>query len=243
MVNATNTDESLPADASISSTAALAYWSAVSADDYGMLGSYPEVSRIDLQGSRNFLAKLKRQAKIPVTKNLPRVVDCGAGVGRITKGFLANVADVVDVVEPVKKFTEHILHDPAFAELRDAGKIGDVFTLGLEEWDPAAKEVQYDLIWNQWCCGQLKDDQLVTYLEKCKDALTENGWIVVKENMTTSPDDDDVYDETDSSVTRSDEKFRLLFRKAGLKIVSTELQRGFPKTLGLFPVRSYALRP
>lgn len=243
MVTAAPTSEQLPPDASISSTAALAYWSNVSSDDYGMLGSYPEVSRIDLQGSRNFLSKLKRATHIPSTRNLARVVDCGAGVGRITKGFLANVADVVDVVEPVRKFTEHILNDPSFTELREQGKIGDVFTVGLEDWDPAGKGVQYDLIWNQWCCGQLKDEQLVLYLEKCKGALSEDGWIVVKENMTTSQDDDDVYDETDSSVTRSDEKFKILFRRAGLKIISTELQRGFPKSLGLFPVRSYALRP
>lgn len=242
MVTATPTD-TLPPDASISSSAALAYWSNVSADDSGMLGSYPEVSVIDLQGSRNFLSKLKRAARIPSTTNLKRVVDCGAGVGRITKGFLSNVADVVDVVEPVAKFTSLIEEGEDFRELREQGKIGDVFTVGLEEWDPAGKDVQYDLIWNQWCLGQLTDEQLVQYLEKCKGALSEDGWIVVKENMTSRPDDEDEFDETDSSVTRSDEKFRVLFRRAGLKIVATELQRGFPKSLGLFPVRSYALKP
>jgi protein N-terminal methyltransferase len=53
----------------------------------------------------------------------------------------------------------------------------------------------------------------------------------------------DIYDEDeqDSSVTRSDGKFRRLFKKAGLKIVATEQQRGMPKEL--FPVRIYALKP
>jgi protein N-terminal methyltransferase len=50
-----------------------------------------------------------------------------------------------------------------------------------------------------------------------------------------------VYDETDSSVTRTDEKFRQIFKDAKLKIVATELQRGMPK--GLYEVRSYALQP
>lgn len=42
----------------------LKYWESIAADDNGMLGGIPSVagfsniSRIDLQGSRNFLAKL-----------------------------------------------------------------------------------------------------------------------------------------------------------------------------------------
>lgn len=39
---------------------------------------------------------------------------------------------------------------------------------------------------------------------------------------------------------RVDEKFRLIFEQAGLKLVKSDLQRGFPKDL--FPVRMYALR-
>lgn len=42
---------------------------------------------------------------------------------------------------------------------------------------------------------------------------------------------------------RTDEKFRVLFSEAGLKIIQTELQTGFPKNLGLYPVRFYALQP
>jgi protein N-terminal methyltransferase len=50
-----------------------------------------------------------------------------------------------------------------------------------------------------------------------------------------------VYDETDSSVTRSDEKFRKLFDEAGLRLLSTEVQKGMPSEL--FPVRAYSLQP
>lgn len=64
---------------------------------------------------------------------------------------------------------------------------------------------------------------------------------MLKENLSNNHLGEDVYDETDSSVTRTDEKFRALFKEAGLKIVSTELQRGFPKDL--YPVRIYAAQP
>lgn len=39
---------------------------------------------------------------------------------------------------------------------------------------------------------------------------------------------------------RVDDKFRALFQQAGLRLVKTELQNGFPKDL--FPVRMYALK-
>jgi protein N-terminal methyltransferase len=60
--------------------------------------------------------------------------------------------------------------------------------------------MKYDLIWNQWCLGHLTDAQLTEYLKKCARGLRPDGWIVVKENMSTS--DKDVFDEVDSSVTR-----------------------------------------
>lgn len=40
---------------------------------------------------------------------------------------------------------------------------------------------------------------------------------------------------------RTEEKFKELFKEAGLKIVRTELQRGFPREL--YPVRVWALQP
>ena len=111
----------------------------------------------------------------------------------------------------------------------------------MQDWVP--EKGAYDLIWNQWCLGHLTDVQLVAYFQRCKDGLRKTGeaWIVVKENMSTEFRGRDVFDEEDSSVTRSDEKFRQLFKEAGLKIVATELQKGFPKEL--FPVRIYALKP
>ena len=64
----------------------------------------------------------------------------------------------------------------------------------------------------------------------------------MKENISTHPFGEDIYDEVDSSVTRSDGKFRIIFEDAGLKVARSELQRGMEK-LGLFPVRMYGLQP
>ena len=135
-------------------------------------------------------------------------------------------------MEPVKSLTDHIKME----------NVGDIYNVGLEDWHPKKEGLgPYDLIWHQWCLGQLRDAQLVEYLQRLPAVLSEGGWIVVKENLSNHHLGVDVFDEVDSSVTRTDKKFRMLFDEADLKIVSTELQKGFPSDL--YPVRVYALQP
>jgi len=105
--------------------------------------------------------------------------------------LLSGIAEQVDVIEPIAKFT---------AGLKGKPGVRNIFNMGLEDWEPE-KDVQYDLIWIQWCVGHLTDAQLVGFLERCKSVLNpEWGLIVVKENNSTSGGDD--FDETDSSITR-----------------------------------------
>lgn len=222
-------------DSNISAADSLKYWETISTTVDGMLGGYPQISRIDLRGSANFLAKTRREHPSSSTdESLHRGVDCGAGIGRVTAGFLSTVCEIVDVVEPVGKFAQ----EAKGAKLAGKGSIGKVYVMGLESWEP---DERYDLIWNQWCLGHLTDKQLVAYLRRCKEAVTIDGWVVIKENMSTNLDGEDVFDKKDSSVTRTHEKFQQLFKEADIRLVKTEIQKGFPK--GLYPVRLYALKP
>jgi protein N-terminal methyltransferase len=105
---------------------------------------------------------------------------------------LLKIAETVDIVEPISKFSDN---------LRGKDGIGNIFNVGLEDWSPeSSPETKYDLIWNQWCLGHLTDAQLVTYLGKCGHALKDEGLVIVKENLSTNGED--VFDELDSSVTR-----------------------------------------
>lgn len=117
-----------------------------------MLGGYEHVSRVDIQGSKNLLAKLR--LKTSTSPARWKIADCGAGIGRITKGLLSTLnsgATLVDIVEPVEKFTQEALEGPVLQPERDAGKIGRVFNVGLEEWDPVAAVEEagekYFIIW------------------------------------------------------------------------------------------------
>ncbi|KAE8381641.1 AdoMet dependent proline di-methyltransferase-domain-containing protein [Aspergillus bertholletiae] len=224
-------------DSRIDQAIAVKYWSDKPATVNGMLGGYAQVSRTDLRGSRNFLAKARRLIPgCPVTGKLKRGVDCGAGIGRVINDFLGQECQVVDAVEPVEKFSR-VLSE---RRLTRNSVLGEVLTIGIEDWVPAPKV--YDLIWAQWSVPYLTDAQLVEYLVRCRGALTDVGIIVIKENISEEPEGD-IYDEEESSVTRTDEKLRRLFKEAGMHLILSELQTGFPRQLRLLPVRSYALRP
>ncbi|KXJ89536.1 alpha-N-methyltransferase NTM1 [Microdochium bolleyi] len=220
-------------------SSAITYWENVNADVDGMLGGIPSmtgfshVSKVDLQGSRAFLAKLgigKKNGR----RTVENALEGGAGIGRITKGLLVEVAGAVDVVEPIAKFV---------GPLQQVAGVRNVFNVGLEDWRPS-DGILYDLIWVQWCVGYLTDEQLVAFLERCRAALNPvSGIMVVKENVSTSGSD--AFDEVDGSVTRVDSNFLSLFEKAGWRTIRTETQKGFLRRSPqqLLPVHSYALRP
>ncbi|KAF5020972.1 hypothetical protein F66182_6984 [Fusarium sp. NRRL 66182] len=208
------------------------YWETVTADVNGMLGGWPSVTRLDLQGSQKFLARLGIGVKTG-RKVVHRALDGGAGIGRVTKGLLLDVAEQVDIVEPVARFTAGLVGEPG---------VGQIFNVGLQDWQPQ-EGVKYDLIWMQWCVGHLPDHLLVQYLGRCGTALSPEGIIVVKENLSTAGED--WFDEVDNAVTRMDETFMAIFKDADLQVVRSELQQAFPAIEGrtLLPVKMYALKP
>ncbi|KEF60351.1 uncharacterized protein A1O9_01911 [Exophiala aquamarina CBS 119918] len=266
----------------LSTSAQLAYWESISVDVNGMLGGYPQISRVDIQFSRIFLAKIRRlynkkdnpstattrstRSGISDTAHaseyqgyaFSHALEAGAGIGRVTLQLLAPLCAKIDIIEPIQRFTD-ILTAPTSLLVKD-GQLERVWNVPLQEWSadsiPAytsstiARDAteqtapKYDLIYNQWCLNHLSQTSLVTYLRALILLLdTPNGWIIVKENLSTDAFGADIFDPIDSSVTRSDGNWRAAFREAGLQLVHMELQRGFPKELRLYPVGMYALRP
>lgn len=90
----------------------------------------------------------------------------------------------------------------------------------------------------QWCLGHLSDPELVSFLRRARAALrtspagTCEGFIVVKENVCADDAAEGagrLFDDEDSSITRSDRVWRDVFDAAGLEIVRREVQLGFPQ--------------
>ncbi|SGY75303.1 BQ5605_C005g03416 [Microbotryum silenes-dioicae] len=114
--------------------------------------------------------------------------------------------------------------------------------------DSGGAEDGYDLCMIQWCIGHLSDAELVDFLKRSRKALRQDdqgcqGYIILKENVckdTEGAGAGFLFDDDDSSVTRSDKVFKNIFADAGLEVLRQETQQGFPKEL--FPVIAYVLR-
>ncbi|ABN67264.1 predicted protein [Scheffersomyces stipitis CBS 6054] len=226
------------ADANINYNDAIEYWSSVPASVNGVLGGFGEqtpVPKADIIGSSTFLRKLQTRMGLPEGEQR-LTIDMGAGIGRITRDLLWKVSDKVDLLEPVKPFVQQMQNE--LVAVANKGKLGDIYDIGMQDWAPSPEKTgKYWLVWCQWCVGQLPDHELVQFWIRCRQALMPNGTMIVKENIAPQ---DDIFDETDSSVTRTDPKFRDLFIQAGFKLIASDVQKGMPKEL--YPVRMYCLK-
>ncbi|XP_045204798.1 N-terminal Xaa-Pro-Lys N-methyltransferase 1-like [Mercenaria mercenaria] len=206
------------------------YWSQVPTTVDGMLGGFEKISPTDINGSKAFLRPFLKIGKGKT--NTHRALDCGAGIGRITKRLLLPMFDTVDMVELNQKFL-----DSAKSFIgQDVSRVDRFICSGLQDFTPEAG--RYDLIWTQWVLGHLTEDHLVAFFKRCKAGLATDGLIVVKENVSGSEKTE--FDELDSSFTRCKESYTTAMRKAGLTILKEERQKGFPK--GLYSVFMFALK-
>lgn len=219
---------------------AVDYWDEQDPTDDGVLGGYGEVSKPDIQDSKQFLVKAFGSALNEAKEGKRHLValDCGAGVGRVSENLLLHHFQEVDLVEP----SEHLLKA---AQQRLCGsspkpfpkghRAVGFFQMGLQDFKPEPQ--RYDVIWVQWALLYLTDDDAVAFFQRCMDNLKPGGLIFVKENVCQ---EGFIVDKDDASLTRSHQYMVDLFSRSGLYLMHTALQKNFPK--GLFKVRMYALK-
>jgi len=218
--------------------AALAYWDDTEATVDGMLGGFAALSPSDLAASRRFLQHLRDTIRPGL--NFEVSCECGAGIGRVTKGlFLPLNFTRCDIVEAS---TELISQSPDF--IGDPASRCKFYCTGLQEFEP--KPSTYDVVWVQWCIGYLTDFDCVRFLSRMGNTLKSGGVIVIKDN--TSNESAFVLDRVDSSVTRSLDYLLALADIAGLRVVCQKMQgedghhdEKFPDII--FPVPMIALEP
>lgn len=75
-------------------------------------------------------------------------LDCGAGIGRITKRLLLPLFNTVDLVDVTQEFL-----DKAKTYLGEESKrVGNYLCTGLQDFVPESG--RYDVIWIQWVIGE-----------------------------------------------------------------------------------------
>ncbi|CAN0921716.1 Alpha N-terminal protein methyltransferase 1 [Linum grandiflorum] len=216
----------------------ISYWQGVEASVDGVLGGYGHVNDADVKDSEAFIKSLFSELFPDGGRNRHLVaLDCGSGVGRITKNLLLKHFNEVDLLEPVSHFLDAArasLSGEALMTGSDEHKASNFFCVPLQEFTPEA--ARYDVIWVQWCIGHLTDNDFISFFSRAKAGLKPGGFFVLKENIAKSGF---VLDKDDRSITRSDSYFKDLFHRCGLHLYKTKDQRGFPKEL--FAVKMYAL--
>lgn len=209
------------------------YWSRIAPTVDGMLGGLSVIAPTDIQSSSQFLSEIFKMKPSP---NKVRALDCGAGIGRVTKHLLGKFFTKVDLVEQdanfVRKANEYLSVNGAQLTF-----VGQLYQMGLQDFTP--EPGKYDIIWCQWVLGHLTDADLLAFFQRCIGGLAPNGCIIVKENVTST--DDFSIDPVDSSVTRSLKVTKSLLEAAGLRVFKLLKQPDFIK--GLFPVFIIACRP
>lgn len=206
---------------------ALQYWENTPANMSGVLGGLEEVHPADILETKKFLLE-KLDHKV---HEHTRALDCAAGIGRVSKSVLAGLYEKVDLLEPLP----HLLKQ-AQNELAGNERIGK-FILGSMETVELSPHT-YDLIVIQWAVIYLTDDDFVRFFAHCKAALRPHGYIFLKDNVAST--NAFLVDKEDSSLTRSDTHYKLLFELAGVKVKAETFQKDWRKDL--LPVKMYALQ-
>ncbi|XP_042193340.1 N-terminal Xaa-Pro-Lys N-methyltransferase 1 [Callorhinchus milii] len=206
------------------------YWKNIPPTVDGMLGGYGHISNIDINSSKKFLQRFVGDGAGKVGANL--ALDCGAGIGRITKRLLLPMFKKVDMVD----VTESFLAKAKVFLGEDGKRVENYFCCGLQFFAPQSQ--RYDVIWIQWVIGHLTDEHLTQFLKRCKKGLRSNGIICIKDNVTQ---EGLVMDEVDSSVCRDLGTLRKIIKLAGLSMLAEEKQDNFPDEI--YQVYSLAMRP
>lgn len=92
-----------------------------------------------------------------------KALDCGSGIGRVTKHLLLTIFNSVDMVDFTAKF---IQQSAVYIGSELDARVGNKFVESLHTFTPEIGA--YDLIWIQWVTGQLADEHLVDFLRRCK---------------------------------------------------------------------------
>jgi protein N-terminal methyltransferase len=194
------------------------HWANSESTIKGMLGGYEEVHGSDVKTSCELLEGLIKLNKIKTSS----VIDCGAGIGRVTKSILVNYFKKIDIMEQDEKFVQTCRES-----FKDDPLIGNIYQNSLQDFK---FEKTYEVIWIQWCLENLEDDDIILFMEKCKNALEKTGKVIIKENITEQENNNKFSDE-DYSKMRTMKSFRRIFKKSGFKIYKQFIHPNWPDDL------------
>ena len=174
---------------------------------------------------------LNRVLAIRPGLKLGTALDCGAGVGRISKYvLLRKCSGTVTLLEGNLHWS---LRSRAYLGRKRASRCSFVHGQ-LQEMHHHLELDSFDIIWFQWCLQYLTDLDVIAVLIAARNCLRKNGIIIVKENIPTAVTTGSV--RTDRfqmdtpegpegrfDITRPELHHKYLFQQANLDILMMEV--------------------
>uniref|UniRef100_A0A4W4EF06 Alpha N-terminal protein methyltransferase 1B n=1 Tax=Electrophorus electricus TaxID=8005 RepID=A0A4W4EF06_ELEEL len=201
------------------------FYKDVPASEEGMMGEFVELSELDLEGSRQFLKKFG-----PGKASTNRALDCGCGIGRVSKGVLLPVFQTLEMLDMMENFILHA-HKYYLGDLAD--RVETYYVYNLQDFTPPPQ--RYDVIWMQWVIDTLDEDAV--FLRRARGGLGPSGVIVLKDNTARQGCR---LDTVDSSVLRHLDVLTSIIERAGLTVLDVQKQDAFPESI--VPVWMIAMR-
>lgn len=198
------------------------YWARVEPTINGVLGGMEHVHEDDIRESKAFLESLQFVGR-------ERALDCGAGIGRVSKHLLCPLFQTTDLMER----SQHML-EAAKANL-PLESVGELFVDSMEQ---VVLRNTYDVIAMQWVAAYLQDADLASFLSRCKAALKANGIIFLKDNVSAG--NRLFVNKEDYSQIRSEKHYKTIFARAGITCIKEGRQQQWPRDL--CPAKMYALQ-
>lgn len=231
----------------------------------GVLGGQEHVADDDVRESLAFLDALTSSGgggggdgAVTPPMQRGRALDCGAGIGRVTRDVLVHRFRTVDVLEQSPKMAAQAACELAAwtaDEGGGGGRVGAIVCCGLQDLVTPATAASvtaaaavsrvgddYDCVWLQWVIGCVMDVDFVDLLRALATRLAPTGVIVLKDNIVSQPEGTAFqYDRGDHSITRSRAYLDALIARAGLHVATEVPQVAWDDEL--LPVVMLALRP
>lgn len=199
-------------------------WHKAEASMHGIMDGFEYVNDIDVADSCLLLEKLIIENQI----NLGNVIDCAAGIGRVSKHVLSGYFQEIDILEQDEKFVNYCR-----AEFAQNPAVKNIYCDSLQNFK---FENSYDAIWIQWCLQDLLEDDVEKFLKNCQDNLRENGVIIIKENIAH----ENLSDLDNGYTVRTVDYFYKVFLQQNLQVIHQQFTANWPQEL--LPVVSFVVQ-
>ncbi|XP_060721099.1 N-terminal Xaa-Pro-Lys N-methyltransferase 2 [Tachysurus vachellii] len=175
----------------------------------------------------------------PGKADTKQALDCGCGIGRVSKGVLFPVFETIELLDMMEDFILHA-HECYLGDYADC--VETYFLDSLQDFKPPLD--RYDVIWMQWVAGcHLQKKVSVEPLSQRTKSLRPKGVIMAQHG--TAPLDNMArqgcrLDPVDSSLIRHLDIMKSIILKPGLTILDIQKQEFFPDII--VPVRLIAMQ-